>query len=313
MAGVLSFYLVVLISLAMLLQTYAVKSSRFDFLSARAVPSVPKKAGRLTPYLTIMNVAFLLLVIGIPIGANILMSLFKTQSKGLSLNNLTFSHYRELLDGKTELLTGLWRSLLISSSSALLGLLIGLGIAFVLVYSQFRFKRGIEMMSMVTLAVPGVVLGIGYIFVWNQAWLQSVGLLLYGKPAILVLAAIAGAIPIITRMMVGAMAKVPKSLLDAAQMQGGSLFGRIRFILVPLVRGALLSAALAAFGSSVFDLAVNSILFPPNFVTLPVTINKAFEDLNFGYASAATVLGGGIVILIILLLELLLRRKVART
>ncbi len=109
------------------------------------------------------------------------------------------------------------------------------------------------------------------------------------------------------------MAKVPGTLLDAAQMQGGSLLNRVRLILAPLIRGALLSAALAAFGSSVFDLAVNAILFPPNFFTLPVSINKAFEDLNFGYASAATMLGGGTVILIILLLEMLLRRKVART
>lgn len=312
MAGVLSFYLVVLIALAMLLQYYAMRKSRFDFLSGRAVPSVPKSAGRFTPYLAVMNIVFLLVVIGIPIGSNFFMSLFVTQSAGLTWDNLTLAHYFALFDGRSELLAGLWRSLLISTSAAVLGLLIGMGVAFVLTYSQFRFKRAIEMMSLVSLAVPGVVLGIGYIFVWNQAWLEPLGLLLYGKPAILVLAAIAGAIPVITRIMVGAMAKVPKSLLDAAQMQGGSLISHVRFILVPLVRGALLSAALAAFGSSVFDLAVNAVLFPPNFVTLPVSINKAFEDLNFGYASAATVLGGGIVILIILLLELLLRRKAVR-
>ncbi|MOA20880.1 spermidine/putrescine ABC transporter membrane protein [compost metagenome] len=176
-------------------------------------------------------------------------------------------------------------------------------------YSQFRFKRGIEVLSIVTLAVPGVVLGIGYIFVWNQRWLEPLGLLLYGKPAILVLAAIAGAIPVITRLMVGAMAKVPQSLLNAAQLQGDSLLRRMRLVLFPLIRGAILAAGLAAFGSSVFDLAVNSILFPPNFITFPVSINKSFEDMNFGYASAATILGGGIVVLIILLLELLLRRK----
>lgn len=113
--------------------------------------------------------------------------------------------------------------------------------------------------------------------------------------------------------MVGAMAKVPLSLLTAAQLQGGTPASRVRFILVPLIRGALLSAGLAAFGSSVFDLAVNSILFPPNFLTLPVTINKAFEDLDFGYASAATVVGSFIVIMIILAVELMLRRKEANT
>jgi iron(III) transport system permease protein len=176
-------------------------------------------------------------------------------------------------------------------------------------YSAFRFKRWIEVLSIVTLAVPGVVLGIGYIFVWNQKWLEPLGLLLYGKPAILALAAIAGAIPIIVRIIVGAMAKVPRSLLDAAQLSGDSFIRRMRRILAPLVRGALVSAALSAFGAGVFDLAVNTILFPPGFMTLPVTINKAFENLKFGYASAATIFGGGTVVAIILLVELMFRRK----
>ena len=41
------------------------------------------------------------------------------------------------------------------------------------------------MMTLIAMAVPGVVLGIGYIFVWNQKWLTPLGLHLYGKPSIL--------------------------------------------------------------------------------------------------------------------------------
>ncbi len=313
MAGVLSFYLVVLIGLAMVLQFHALKRSRFDFLSGGAVRGVPKPAGRLGPLLTSLNVILLFIAIGIPIGANVLMSVFKTQGGGFAFNNLTLSHYGRLFSGSGELLEGLWHSLLIAAAAAMIGLLVGLGVAYVLTYSGFRFKRAIETVSIVTLAVPGVVLGIGYIFVWNQAWLERIGLLLYGTPWILVLAAVAGAIPVITRLMTGAMAKVPAQLLTAAQLQGGGFLARIRHILLPLIRGALVSAALAAFGSSMFDLAVNSILFPPKFSTLPVAINKAFEDLDFGYASAATVTGSALVILIILAAEKLLRRKEAQS
>ncbi len=309
MAGVLSFYLVLLIGMAMAVQFYAMRRSRFDFLSARAERTQPRPAGRYGWLLTALNIGFLSVAIGIPLGANLLMSFFRTQSGGLSAGNLTLDHYLDLFAGSSTLLTGLGHSLLIAGAAALLGLLVGLGTAFVLTYSTFRFKRTIEVFSVVTLAVPGVVLGIGYIFVWNQQWLEPLGLLLYGTPAILVLAAIAGAIPVITRLLVGAMAKVPGSLLSAARLQGDTFISRMRSILVPLIRGALLSAALAAFGASVFDLAVNSILFPPNFMTLPVSINKAFEDLDFGYASAATVLGSCIVIFIIMAVELLFRRK----
>lgn len=312
MAGVLSFYLVVLIGIAMFFQFYVLRRSRFDVLSARATAAAPKPIGRMRYVLAACNLVFLLVVIGVPIGSSALMSLTRSQYGPIGWDNLTLAHYAGIWHDRA-LIAGLERSLAIAGIAAVVGLVIGLCVAFVLSYSQFRLKRGIEVLSLVTLAVPGVVLGIGYIFVWNQRWLEPLGLLLYGKPPILMLAAVAGAIPIMTRVMVGAFAKVPVSLLHAAQLQGGGLFSRIRIVLVPLVRGALISAGLASFGSGVFDLAINTILFPPNFVTLPVVINRAFEDTRFEYASAATLFGGGIVVLIILLLERLLRRKEMRT
>ena len=88
-------------------------------------------------------------------------------------------------------------------------------------------------MTLIAMAVPGVVLGIGYIFVWNQKWLTPLGLHLYGKPSILVLASVAAAIPLINRVLVGGMAKVPKSLLIAAQVQGAGFGRRMRTVLLP--------------------------------------------------------------------------------
>ncbi|GJM72092.1 hypothetical protein HMSSN036_43080 [Paenibacillus macerans] len=308
MAGVLSFYLVLLIGAAMLVQFYALRRS--DSTSCRPAPCL-RCRNRPGASMAARRVES-----GLFAGCHrhsdrfqCTAVFFKNADRRLQPGNLTLEHYRSLFHSGSELLVGLERSLAIALLAAALGLLIGLMAAYVLNYSQFRLKRGIEVLSLVTLAVPGVVLGIGYIFVWNQRWLDNIGLLLYGKPSILVLAAIAGAIPVITRVLIGAMAKVPGSLLHAAQLNGDTWLGRIRRVLAPLIHGALLSAGLAAFGSGVFDLAVNSILFPPNFITFPVSVNKAFEDMKFGYASAATVFGGTIVVLIILLLEVLLRRK----
>ncbi|MBW7459002.1 ABC transporter permease subunit, partial [Paenibacillus sepulcri] len=309
MAGVLSFYLVLFIAIAMFVQFYALRKARFDFLSSRATAAVPKKMGRKGLLLTAGNVLFLILVIGIPMGTNVAVSFMNNISRGFVWSNWTLHYYRELFVNKQALFQGLYHSLMIAGSTAVISLIIGFLVAYVLIYSRFRWKRLIDIFSLVTLAVPGVVLGIGYIFVWNQAWLENIGLLLYGTPWILVLASVAGAIPIITRIIIGSLTKIPIQLIHAAELQGVGFIRRSHEILLPLIRGALLSAGLAAFGSSVFDLAVSTILYPPNFMTLPVAINKGFEDLKFGYATAATMLGGGFVILIILLLELAFRRK----
>ncbi|MBB6638006.1 ABC transporter permease [Cohnella thailandensis] len=308
MAGVLSFYLVLLISIAMSIQFYVLRKSRFDFLNARATRAEPRSlAARGKWGLTAVNVVLVALAAGIPFGSNLLTSV--TQSNSSSGASFTFDHYRKLFENGGQLAGGLAHSLEIAGGAALVGLVVGFFVSYVLTYSRFALRQTVDVISLISLAVPGVVLGIGYIFIWNQAWLEKIGLLLYGKPAILILASVAGAIPVITRVLTGAMAKVPAGLLSAAQMQGAGFGRRLATIMVPLLRGALVSAAMAAFGASVFDLATTSILFPPNFMTLPVVINKAFEDLKFGYAAAATLTGGGVVIGLIMFIEWALRPK----
>lgn len=306
MAGVLSFYLVLLIASAMSVQLYTLRRARFDFLTSRATRTEALKPKRWGFLLTVGNMIFLAIVLGIPFGSNILMSVSGSSSLS-GIRNLTLQHYRKLFENGGMLLEGLQHSVGIAVIAALIGLAVGFLVAYVLTYSQFSFRRAIDVISLISLAVPGVVLGIGYIFIWNQPWLEPFGLILYGTPWILILASVAGAIPVITRVIVGGMAKVPRQLLFAAQMQGAGWVQRMVTILFPLLRAALVSAALAAFGASVFDLAVTSILYPPNFMTLPVVINKAFENLKFGYAAAATLTGGGFVIFIILIIEFLFK------
>ena len=46
-----------------------------------------------------------------------------------------------------------------------------------------------------------------------------------------------------------------------------------------------------------------------NYSTLPVYISDSYNDLNFGYAAAATIVGGTFIVAIMLLLELILNSK----
>lgn len=204
------------------------------------------------------------------------------------------------------MISGIRHSLLLAAVAAVVGIIVGFAVAYVLTYSDFKLKKFIDMITLIAMAVPGVVLGIGYIFVWNQKWLTNIGLHLYGKPAILVLASVAAAIPLINRVLVGGMAKIPKTLLVAAQMQGAGFLTKMKTVLLPLIHNSTVSAVLAAFGGSVFNLAITTILYPPNYSTLPVYISDAYNDLEFGYAAAATISGGVFIVGIMLILEAVL-------
>ena len=87
---------------------------------------------------------------------------------------------------------------------------------------------------------------------------------------------------------------------------GSRFFTKIKTVLLPLLHNSSVSAVLAAFGGSVFNLAITTILYPPNYSTLPVYISDSYNDLKFGYAAAATIIGGIFIIAIMLALEAIL-------
>ncbi len=308
MAGVLAFYLVLILVLAMTLLMVTLGKSRFDFLNARAV-QIEKVRPRKTWLYNLLITIFLFLSLGIPIGTSAAVSLLKQAGGGLSSGNFTLDHYRELFSGQAGdhrllgYLEGMYHSLIIAAAAALFSMLIGFVVAYMLTFTESRLKPLLQLFSIISLAVPGVVLGIGYIFIWNQKWLEPLGLQLYGTPSLLVIAGIAGAIPYAVRVQLGAFGNLSGTMLKAAAIQGASVFERMRDIVLPLARQSLLIATLASFGTSVFDLALASMLKPANYSLMPLVIDRAFEFSRYGYATAATVVSCGAVVLMIILLQ----------
>lgn len=295
LAGVLALYVTLIMLAAVVFYVAVLRRRRYDFLGARAQMSGRDSVKVSLPH---DGVAVLVLIFAliIPIGASVLVSFTDRISAGVALSNLTLRHYAFVLESGSQFLDALGTSFGIAARAAIGAAVIATAAAYLLTFSDFRLNRLIDVTCTLSLAVPGVVLGIGYIFVWNAPAVDRAGLSLYGTEFILVLAGIAGAVPIAVRILMGAMAQVPASMLSAAALQGAGLKRRILTIVVPLTAAALVSATLTAFGSAVFDLAINSILRPPRLQVLPVYVNRAFEQGAFGAATAATLVAGGLTV-----------------
>lgn len=298
LAGVLAFYVTALMLCAVLSYLWLLRRRGFGVLEARAERgAAPPAPARIGPNM-VAGLALMLLLV-IPIGSSALVSVTLQMSGGLEMSNLTLQHYRALFAERAAFTEALGTSLRIAAIAACGSGLLAAAAAYVTVFSDFRLKRLIDVTCTFSLAVPGVVLGIGYIFVWNAPPVARAGLSLYGTEAILVLAAIAGAVPVAVRVLLGAMAQVPASMLQAAALQGAGLWRRLATILFPLVSAALISATLTAFGAAMFDLAISSILRPPRLEVLPVYVNRSFELGLFGQATAATLVAGGLTVFLI--------------
>lgn len=307
LAGVLSVYLMVILMVAVALYLWLLRRSRFDFLTAKAEAGYPLS----TPvnfWLSLLSMGFIFVALGIPLGTSLLVSLVENISGGLSVDNITLRHYSSVLQAGSTLRAALSNSLQIAFMAAIASVIIAFLAAYLLTFSRFSLNGFIEVICTLTLAVPGVILGVGFIFFWNHPWLDALGLSLYGHPFILVLAGMAGAIPIAIRVLLGAMGQIPHSFMAAAALQGVSLPRRLCTILLPLSLAAFLSAGLASFGSSVFDLAVTSILHPPGYAVLPVVIDRQFQQGYYGMSTASTLIAAGITLTLIQLTQVSVRR-----
>ncbi|QIT54654.1 iron ABC transporter permease [Aquisalimonas sp. 2447] len=288
-AAVLASVLVAMVAIAITIQIRLLRNAGADFLTGGARP-VDRPRPRFWPLLTGLNVTFLGLAIFAPLGTSLSVSFLQRYSAGFTLDNLTLLNYRAVLSEGSVLLPAMANSFGIAFGAALIALAVGFLAAYLLAYSGSRLRRFIDITSTVTLAVPGIVLAVGYILWWNQRWLADWGIQVYNTPWVIVLCSAAASIPIAVRVVLGNVAQVPKSFLNSAALQGAGLWTRIRTVLMPLTLAGLLSAGLAVFATSVFDLAITTMLQPSGFPTIPVIIDEHFRTVQYGWATAATVI-----------------------
>lgn len=295
LGGVLSFYLVVIIMAAIVIYMRILRRSHFDFFTGSAVRTEAPKARRPWLWSGVTSVV-ILLSLGLPLGTSLQVSVTRTTHGGLHRENLTLEHYAEIFTSGSRLLEGLTNSMGIAIAAAAMTTLMGFLIGVVLTFTRFPGRSLIDLAGTITLAVPGIVLAVGFIFVWNQPILGRIGVGLYGTPALLVLVGVATSLPIAVRLQLGALSQIPGTLLHAAGLSGAGLAARLRTVIVPLVVPAIISAFAAVLASGVFDLAGTTMLAPPDFVTLPVEILGEYDRGLYGYASAGALISAALVV-----------------
>ena len=147
-----------------------------------------------------------------------------------------------------------WTSTKLSAYAAIPSMLLGFLIGYLVTRMEFPGRSGLEFSSMLSFAVPGTVMGIGYILAFNQG-----ALLLTGTSAILILAFVFRNMPVAIRSGVAAIHQIDRSLEEASTMLRANSAVTLRRIVMPLVRSALLSGLVFAFVRAMT--AVSQVIF----------------------------------------------------
>ncbi|GAC1460621.1 MAG: iron ABC transporter permease [Ktedonobacteraceae bacterium] len=309
LAAALSLLLFIAITLALLIQAGLLRTRSFQVISGRSRPARPVELGVWRWPATIVCVIIFLLALVIPVGVCVVLSLLHAFGQGLMASNWTLDNYIAVLSQGSDNLDSLLRTLWLALGTATVTAAIGLPIAFIIRRTQLPGRRLLSLFTLVTIAVPGIILACGYIFAWNAPYLQylgiggDTGIPFYGTIWILLAAYIGGSLPYATRLGIGALDQVGQNMLDTARVQGASIFQLLTRIVGPLLQSNLLSVWLLVFTGTMFELAASELLYPPGQPTLPVRIIGLFNDFKLGPGMALSMLNIGLVITALLILR----------
>ena len=151
-----------------------------------------------------------------------------------------------------------WDSLLttleVAAISAPLTAGLGILLAWLIARQEFRGRRLLEFMTMLSFAIPGTVVGVSYIMAFNVPPVE-----LTGTALILILCFVFRNLPVGVRGGIAALAQIDRSLDEASATMGASAVQTLRRVILPLMRPAIITALAFSFVHAMT--AVSAVIF----------------------------------------------------
>ena len=196
----------------------------------------------------------------------------------LTLKNYAMLFGQGLSDGAWP---SLINTLIYAGIAAPLTAFFGLLIAYIVVRKDFQGKKSLEFLTMLCFAVPGTVAGVSYILAFNNAPLY-----ITGTGIIVIISMVMRDLPIGMRAAIAGLGQLDKSLDEASLSLKGSSWKTLWYIVLPLLKPALLSALVTSFVRAMTT--VSAIIF---LVTADTRVATAYilnrvEDGEYGVAIA---------------------------
>ena len=236
----------------------------------------------LTLLCTLVALFVILMYIMIPFGA-----LFKLWGRDYSLTTKWFDYLFKYSGVKA-----FKDSFLLSIIAAPITALMSMVISYMVVKKKFKSKAFIEFVSMLAMAVPGTVLGIGYIRGYANGLFQS-GIMsgLYGTGLILVIVFIIRSLPVGTRSGISALRQIDSSIEESAYDLGAGSGKVFTTVTLPLIKDSFFSGLVTSFVRSITAISAIILLVTPQFLLITCQINEFAEKGYYGVACAyATIL-----------------------
>ena len=168
--------------------------------------------------------------------------------------------------------------------SASLDIVLGTAIAYLIYRTQLPARQWLDYLASIALAIPGLVLAIGYLRLFKGVNVPFTDTPVVGTWVLIMMAYAVRRLPYALRSCMAALQQVHVSLEEAANSLGAGKLNTARRVMVPLMAGGILAGFVSSFITAAVELSA----------TILLTSSEAQAPMSYGiYLYMQSIAGRG--------------------
>ena len=196
------------------------------------------------------------------------------------MRHYSLVHFESIFDNPLTI-RSIWNTMEVGLVTAVLGGLLAFAIGYTVHRGSVPGRRAIDLIATLPVAIPGLVIGVAYLWAW-------IGLPggLYGTIWILALAFIARFMPDTMKALSTSFLQIHRELEEAAWICGKGRLETIRSIVLPLARPGTIAAMTLLFILAIRELGSSLFLYTSETTVMAVLLLDYYEGGNTGKTAA---------------------------
>ncbi|EJO33150.1 ABC transporter permease [Achromobacter marplatensis] len=215
---------------------------------------------KLRPVESVLAYGWIILVLMLVLSPHmgvLLLSLASVWSFAPLPDGYTLAHYSAVFSESQGMIAN---TLLYCGLAAGVDVILGTAIAYLMLRTRLPARQWLDFMASAALAIPGIVLAIGFLRTFRGIELPGTGTLLTSSWIIIMIAYSVRRLPYALRSCVASLQQINVSLEEAAQSLGATRMSTIRRVVVPLMAGGMLAGFVTSFVTAAVELSATIML-----------------------------------------------------
>ncbi|WP_051644756.1 iron ABC transporter permease [Labrenzia sp. DG1229] len=215
----------------------------------------------------------------------------------------TLDHFRSVFGAGNLGLRALQDTFFLASIAAVVGGVLSLAIGYMVQRVPVRGRGMVDFLSMIPMAVPGVVIGIAYAIAFNKP-----PLIISGTALIIILLFIVRTMPFGLRMSVAAIGQIDVAIDEASLTLGANRFQTFARVTLPLIRTSFVASIIYMFTRNITSLSAVIFVVSANWTLVTAAMLSEIETGRISVASAFAV----VLVVIVVAINIILFRFIER-